>query len=123
MKKTILTAFAAVACAGAAVADEPVVLNDAAMDNVTAAGTFLYDAAFTGTTDNTITETIDKVFNVTTNFQVSGNGAKGEGYADAFGINTDAQVLTTAQAVEGALSQASSLSIAVVAPLPIPSVD
>jgi hypothetical protein len=122
MKAKYLAPIAAILIAGVAAADEPFVLDASAMDAVTAAGTFTYDAAATvGVTVN-YASTVNVSHTAAQDLQLVGLTAYADAFADARGsqfaiteTNSFAQVDYTSL-----ISESGSTSFAgALPPLPI----
>ncbi|MEO1680379.1 MAG: hypothetical protein AAFU80_19720 [Pseudomonadota bacterium] len=98
MKKLLAATILSTAFATAAVAGEPFVLDDAAMDSVTAAGVVDFDTVVTKTVAIDVDVNVDIVKNVATSVSLTGNLATAEASADGIdGIANLAETETFAQ--------------------------
>lgn len=128
MKRLFNAVYAATCCAGisAAYAEEPFVLDDAAMDKVTAAGNVNFNTNITKNVDilKNVNYNINK--NVATNVDLDGSLASAEASADSTGwFYNIAETETFAQVTrEGAFSFSDALAagndVPIVTPPPPP---
>jgi hypothetical protein len=115
MRKTLLGALL---CAplftfsGVAAADEPIVLGDAQLDGVTAAGFVFFETFINKDVLINTVVNVDINKDVNSFVDITGNLATAEASADAIGFDTLSETESFAQVISGEFSQSFSSSVA-----------
>jgi hypothetical protein len=114
MKKLLCAAAfgPAFAFGGIASAGEPVVLDDAALENVTAAGLVDFTTLVFKAVDILVDVNVNIDKNVSSFVDITGNLATAEASADAIGFDTLSETESFAQVISGEFSQSFSSSVA-----------